>query len=153
MTIADQTSVAIVGGGLGGLTAAILLLRAGFDVQVYEQSKGLGELGAGINLGPNASRILHRIGIGDQLERTGVKPASFVQRRWDDGRILLRSPLGEGIERALGAPYYTFHRGDLHRALTDAIPAERVHLAHRFTGLMDHADRVEAHFENGSSIS
>jgi len=152
MTIADQTSVAIVGGGLGGLTAAILLLRAGFDVQVYEQSKGLGELGAGINLGPNASRILHRIGIGDQLERTGVKPASFVQRRWDDGRILLRSPLGEGIERAFGAPYYTFHRGDLHR-LTDAIPAERVHLAHRFTGLMDHADRVEAHFENGSSIS
>ena len=149
MTIADQTSVAIVGGGLGGLTAAILLLRAGFDVQVYEQSKGLGELGAGINLGPNASRILHRIGIGDQLERTGVKPASFVQRRWDDGRILLRSPLGEGIERAFGAPYYTFHRGDLHR-LTDAIPAERVHLAHRFTGLMDHADRVEAHFENGA---
>ena len=88
MTIADQTSVAIVGGGLGGLTAAILLLRAGFDVQVYEQSKGLGELGAGINLGPNASRILHRIGIGDQLERTGVKPASFVQRKAGPIRLL-----------------------------------------------------------------
>ena len=153
MTIAGQTSIAIVGGGIGGLTAAVLLLRAGFDVQVYEQSKALSEVGAGINIGPNASRILHRIGIANELERTGVKPASFVQRRWEDGRILLRAPLGEGVETAFGAPYYTFHRGELHRALTNAIPAERVHLAHRFTHLVDHCDRVEAHFENGSSIS
>ena len=153
MTIAGQTSIAIVGGGIGGLTAAALLLRAGFDVQVYEQSKALSEVGAGINIGPNASRILHRIGIADELERTGVKPARFVQRRWDDGRILLRAPLGEGVETAFGAPYYTFHRGELHRALTNAIPAKCVHLAHRFTHLVDHRDRVEAHFENGSSIS
>jgi len=121
VTIAGQTSIAVVGGGIGGLTAAVLLLRAGFDVQVYEQSKALSEVGAGINIGPNASRILHRIGIADELERTGVKPASFVQRRWDDGRILLRAPLGEGVETAFGAPYYTFHRGELHRALTNAI--------------------------------
>jgi len=153
VTIAGQTSIAIVGGGIGGLTVAALLLRAGFDVQVYEQAKVLREVGAGINIGPNASRILHRMGIADELERTGVKPASFVQRRWDDGRILLRSPLGEGVETAFGAPYYTFHRGDLHRALTNAIPAERVHLSHRFTHLVDHGDRVEAHFENGTSIS
>jgi len=153
VTIAGQTSIAIVGGGIGGLTAAVLLLRAGFDVQVYEQSKALSEVGAGINIGPNASRILHRIGIANELERTGVKPARFVQRRWDDGRILLRAPQGEGVETAFGAPYYTFHRGELHRALTNAIPARRVHLAHRFTHLVDHRDRVEAHFENGSSIS
>jgi salicylate hydroxylase len=153
VTIARQTSIAIVGGGIGGLTAAALLLRAGFDVQVYEQAKALGEVGAGINIGPNASRILRRIGIGYELERTGVKPAGFVQRRWDDGRILLGSPLGEGVETAFGAPYYTFHRGDLHRALVNAIPAERVHLAHRFTHLVDHGGRVEAHFEDGTSIS
>ena len=66
---------------------------------------------------------------------------------------MLRSPLGEGVETTFGAPYYTFHRGDLHCALTNAIPAERVHLAHRFTHLVDHGDRVEAHFENGASIS
>ena len=57
MTIAGQTSIAIVGGGIGGLTAATLLLRAGFDVQVYEQAKVLGEVGAGINIGPNAFRL------------------------------------------------------------------------------------------------
>ena len=153
VTIAGPTSIAIVGGGIGGLTAAALLLRAGFDVQVYEQAKMLGEVGAGINIGPNASRILHRMRIADELKGIGVKPISFVQRRWEDGRVLLRSTLGEGVETAFGAPYYTFHRGDLHRALSNAIPAERVHLAHRFTHLMDHGDRVEVHFENGSSIS
>jgi salicylate hydroxylase len=152
VTMAGQTSIAIVGGGIGGLTAAILLLRAGFDVQVYEQAKALGEVGAGINIGPNASRILYRIGIANELDRTGVKPARFVQRRWDDGRILLRSPLGEDVETAFGAPYYTFHRGDLHRALTNAISAERVHLVHCFTRLVDHGDRVEVYFENGNSI-
>ncbi len=122
-------------------------------MQVYEQAKALGEVGAGINIGPTASRVLHRMGIADELERTGVKPASFVQRRWDDGRILLSSPLGEGVETAFGAPYYTFHRGDLHRALTRAIPPQRIHLAHRFTKLVDHGDRVEAHFENDATIS
>ena len=153
MAIERRNSIAIIGGGIGGLTAAVSLLRAGFDVQVYEQARTLAEIGAGINIGPNASRILHRLGIADELERTGVKPVSFEQRRWDDGRILLRSPLGEAVETAFGAPYYTFHRGDLHRALTNAIPADRICLAHRFTHLVDHGDHIEAHFENGVSIS
>ena len=153
MNIARRTSIAIIGGGIGGLTAAASLLHAGFDVHVYEQAKALGEVGAGINIGPNASRILHRLGIAEVLGRTGVKPVTFDQRRWDDGRILLRSPLGEEVEAAFGAPYYTLHRSDLHRALVDAIPADHVHLAHRFTHLVDHGDRVEAHFENGASIS
>lgn len=153
MIIPRRASLAIIGGGIGGLTAAALLLQAGFDVQVYEQAPALEELGAGIRIGPNASRILHRLGIAEVLGRTGVKPETFDQRRWDDGRILLRSPLGDTIESAFGAPYYTFHRADLHRALADAIPRERVNLRHCFTHLVNHHDRVEAHFENGTSIS
>jgi len=153
MSIAHRVSVAIIGAGIGGLTAAVCLLRAGFDVEVYERAKALGEVGAGINIGPNASRILHRLGMAEVLARTGVKPVTFDQRRWDDGGFLLRSPLGETVETAFGAPYYTFHRGDLHRALANAIPAHCVHLAHRFTKMVDHGDRVEARFENGRSIS
>ena len=149
----NHSSFAVIGGGIGGLAAALCLLKAGFDVHVYEQAKALGEIGAGINIGPNASRILHRLGISDVLAKTGVKPLTFDQRRWDDGRYLLRSPLGEVVETAFGAPYYTFHRADLHRALADAIPPDRVHLAHQFTSLIDHGDCVEAHFENGTSIS
>lgn len=94
MTVARRPSVAIIGGGIGGLTAAASLRRAAFDVQVYEQARALSEIGAGINIGPNASRVLHRLGIAEELGRTGVKPVTFDQRRWDDGRVLLRSPLG-----------------------------------------------------------
>ena len=149
----ERTSVAIIGGGIGGLAAGATLLQAGFDVHVYEQAKALGEVGAGINIGPNASRILNRLGIADELTRVGVKPLTFDQRRWDDGRVLLRSPLGEAVESTFGAPYYTLHRGDLHRALAGAIPPERIHIGHRFIRLVDHCDGVEAHFENGRSIS
>jgi salicylate hydroxylase len=151
--MAGNMSVGIIGAGIGGLAAALSMLRAGFNVHVYEQATALGEVGAGINIGPNASRILHRLGLGERLGQTGVKPATFDQRRWDDGRILLRSPLGEAIETAFGAPYYTLHRADLHGALADAVPADRVHLAHRFTRLVDNGDCVEAHFESGKSVS
>src|SRR4029453_12342445 len=115
-------SVAIIGAGIGGLAAAASLLRAGFDVHVYEQARALGEVGAGINIGPNASRLLHRLGLAEVLEKTGIKPMTFDQRRWDDGRVLLRFRFGEAVETAFGAPYYTFHRADLHRALASAVP-------------------------------
>jgi salicylate hydroxylase len=68
MVQGTQAQVAIIGGGIGGLTAAAALLRTGFEVQVYEQARSLGEVGAGINIGPNASRILHRLGIAEELE-------------------------------------------------------------------------------------
>src|SRR5271168_2628485 len=104
MSRAHRASIAIIGGGIGGLTAAASLLQSGFDVDVFEKASALGEVGAGINIGPNASRILHRLGIAEVLGRTGVKPVTFDQRRWDDGRLLLRSPLGEPVEAAFGAP-------------------------------------------------
>jgi salicylate hydroxylase len=151
--MADGASIAVIGGGIGGLATAATLLRAGFDVHVYEQASALGEVGAGINIGPNASRLLHRLGLAERLAQTGIKPVTFDQRRWDDGRFLVRAPLGVLVEQKFGAPYYTFHRADLHAAIADAVPAERVHLGHRFTRLMDHGDKVEAHFDNGSSIS
>jgi len=138
---------------LAGSTAAACLLRAGFDVHVYEQASRLSEVGAGINIGPSASRVLHRLGIAEVLRETGVEPQSFDQRRWNNGHILLRSPLGAEVEGAFGAPYYTLHRGDLHRALVDVIPPDRLHLAHRFTQLLDYGDFVEACFENGASVS
>src|SRR5580704_4051810 len=151
--MAARGSVAIIGGGIGGLAAALSLLRAGFDVHVYEQAKVLGEVGAGINIGPNASRILHRFGLVEKLGAVAIKPSTFDQRRWDDGRFLLRAPLGAMIEETFGAPYYTFHRADLHGALADALPADRIHLGHRFTRLVDHGDRIEARFDEGRAIS
>ena len=89
-------SVAVIGGGIGGTAAALSLLQSGLDVHVYEQARELREVGAGIQVSPNASRVLHRLGLADTLARLGVKPLAFHQRRWQDGRTLLRTPLGHG---------------------------------------------------------
>ena len=82
--------------------------------------------------------------------RTGVRPLAWHQRRWDDGRTLLRTPLAEPLEAAFGFPHYQMHRADLLAALAAALPAERIHLGHRLTGLADRGDRVEAQFANGA---
>ena len=146
-------SVAIIGGGIGGIAAALSLLRAGADVHVYERAKTLSEVGAGIQVSPNASRILHRLGLAGALASMGVKPLAIHQRRWDDGRTLLRTPLAEAMEAAFGFPHYQMHRADLLNTLARALPEERLHIGHRFTALVDHGDRVEAEFENGTHIS
>jgi salicylate hydroxylase len=149
----DDLSIAVVGGGIGGLAAALSLLRAGFDVQVFEQASALMEVGAGIQISPNASRLLHRLGLGAALDRSGVRPVAVHQRRWDDGRTLQRAPLGEEVEAAFGAPYYHFHRADLLKALADALPPERLHLGHRLAGFTDHGHRLELQFAHGARVA
>jgi salicylate hydroxylase len=143
--------VGVVGGGLGGLTAALALLRAGFDVHVYEQASTLHEVGAGIQVSPNASRVLHALGLADDLARTGVRPRAWHQRRWDDGRTLLRTPLADPLESRFGFPHYQMHRADLLAALASAVPPKRVHLGHRLEALDDDGTRVEARFANGAT--
>jgi salicylate hydroxylase len=146
-------SIAVIGGGIGGLAAALSLSRAGFDVQVYEQTREVREVGAGIQISPNATRILHRLGLAETLATMGVQPLAMHQRRWDDGRTLGCTPLGEAVETACGAPYYQSHRADLLNALLSRIPAERLHVGHRLTDWIDHGNRVEAHFDNGKNIT
>jgi salicylate hydroxylase len=147
-----ELSVAIIGGGIGGLAAALSLLRAGADVHVYERARTLSEIGAGIQVSPNASRILHRLGLANSLAEMGVKPLAWHQRRWDDGKTLLRTPLGEAVEAAFGFPHYQMHRADVLATLVRALPLERLHIGHRFTALVDHGDHVEADFENGTHV-
>src|SRR5262245_36759310 len=85
----NNLSIAIIGGGIGGLAAALSLLQAGFDVHVYEQVRAPREIGAGIVLTPNATRLLYRLGLQGRLEAVGVAPLAWRQRRWDDGRTLM----------------------------------------------------------------
>jgi len=146
------TSVAVIGGGIGGLTAALCLVRVGFDVHVYEQARELREVGAGVQVSPNASRVLHGLGLAEELAGMGVRPVAFHQRRWDDGRTLLRTPLGDVAVEVFGFPYYQMHRADLLAALTRALPAERLHTGHRLTVLADECGRVSAGFENGAEV-
>ncbi len=143
--------IAVVGGGIGGLSAALSLLQAGFDVHVYEQARELSEIGAGIQISPNASRLLHRLGLKAAMDAAGVRPADVHQRRWDDGRTLQRAPLGPEVEATFGAPYYHFHRADLANLLAGALPPERVHVGHRLVEIDDDGAKVQARFENGAT--
>lgn len=143
-------SIAVIGGGIGGLSAALNLLQAGYDVQVYEQSRKSREVGAGIQVSPNASRIIESLGLGEQLEQVGVRPLAFHQRRWEDGRTLLGSPLGDAVLETFGFPYYQVHRGDLLAMLVGALPAERLHLGRKLIAFQDRGDRVDIQFESGA---
>ena len=145
-------SIAVVGGGIGGATAALCLLKAGFDVHVYERARELREVGAGIQVSPNASRVLHNLGLADKLAGLGVKPIAWHQRRWEDGRTLLRTPLAAAMEATFGSPHYQMHRADVLKTLVDAIPPERRHVGRSLTGFVDHGDKVEVQFQDGSSV-
>ncbi|HEY7650064.1 MAG TPA: FAD-dependent monooxygenase [Methylomirabilota bacterium] len=143
--------VIVIGAGIGGLTAALALRRIGIDVRVYDQAPELREVGAGIQLSPNATRLLHRLGLADGLARVGVRPAVIEHRRWQDGRVLLRQPLGEMCEQTFGAPYYHLYRPDLLAVLAAALPSGVVRLGRRCVAIDHHGDEAEATFEDGAS--
>ena len=149
---ARSLNVAVIGGGIGGLTAAVALRRAGCAVDVYEQAPQLTEVGGGINMGPNATRILRGLGLAEGLDREGVRPAGTHQRRWQDGRTLQRAPLNPLCEELYGAPHMTLHRADLLAIIASGFPAERIHLGHRLVGVADCGDSAEAWFENGERV-
>src|SRR6056300_333232 len=113
--------IAIVGAGLGGLTAAACLLDAGFDVTVYEQAPELGEVGAGIQISSNGSKVLHSLGLRAELERIGVKPLSYEFYLFDSAERIQGFNLGADHEEKFGSSYYQFHRADLHAILVGAV--------------------------------
>src|SRR3954466_8332593 len=101
--MSSNRSVALICGGIGGTAAALHLLRAGFDVNVYEQAPALAEVGAGIALTPNAIRLLHSLGLRAALNEAEVATTAWRQRRWEDGRTLLLSDIA-GYAGAHGEP-------------------------------------------------
>lgn len=146
-------SIAIVGGGIGGLTAALCLLKRGFAVTVYEQAEQLKEIGAGVQISPNAARLLHRLGLQKELDAIAVRPASFQMRRWSDDAVIFEAQLGAVCEQQFGAPYYTFHRADLHQVLANAVPREVIKLGHRLSEVREEGSRQILCFEGGAQAS
>ncbi|MGW7546562.1 FAD-dependent oxidoreductase [Streptomyces sp. NPDC054770] len=120
MASTQSFEVVIVGGGLGGMTAALSLRQRGLRVTVLEQAPQFGEIGAGIQTAPNASRILLGLGLRRQLEAIHTEPLDQVRRRWKDGSVIGLTQLGDACKKQYNAPYWHYHRADLHRVLTDA---------------------------------
>src|SRR6185436_4462075 len=124
--------IAIVGGGIGGLAAALFLRKAGLDATVYEQVPELRESGAGIVVSPNMVRPLRKIGLGEELSAFAVRlEAAWEFRRWNDGRVLFVQPMGDECERLYGAHCYVAHRADLLALLQRALPQHLLRLDHR----------------------
>ena len=115
--------VTIVGAGVGGLAAALALAARGLRPTVLERADVLAEAGAGVQLGPNAVRVLDALGVGEAARAAAFRPQAVEVRRARDARLLLRAPLGEAAERRWGAPYLQLHRADLQALLLAAVRA------------------------------
>ncbi|WP_108659565.1 FAD-dependent monooxygenase [Acuticoccus kandeliae] len=141
--------IAIIGAGLGGMTVAGLLQRAGFAVTVYEQADAFSRIGAGIHLSSNVTKIMRRLGIEDRLVEIGLHPDAFVSRKWDTGEVLFELPFDPASEAHYGGPYVNVHRGDLHAVLESALDHGTIAFGHRLAALESDGAGVRLTFENG----
>jgi len=112
--------IIVVGGGIGGAAAAVSLRRAGHKVTVLEQASHLAPVGAGIQLAPNATRILAQFGVAEALAEHALVPQRHVRRHWRDGTVLGERSLGDAVAARYGAPFWHVHRADLHAVLMAA---------------------------------
>src|SRR6476661_8934043 len=142
-------NVAVVGAGLGGLCAAIALRQRGFDVTVYEQAPELGEIGAGIQISPNASRVLIALGLDKEFEAIAFEPNRHVVRNWRTGSIVSATQMKGVFRPQYGAGYFGAHRADLHSVLQRALPAECVRANARCTGVRQDGERAIVTFADG----
>ena len=153
MAVADR--IAVIGGGIGGLTTALALLRRGLDVEVYEQAARLGELGAGIQISPNGTRILHALGLENALAAIQVLPLRKEIRHWRTGRTWNWYDLGATTQQRYGFPHVLLHRGDLHAMLVDGVrrlKPDAIHLTSRCIDVVQSDGHAEVRFENGEAV-
>jgi len=146
--------VLIVGGGIGGLTAALALLRMGIDVDVYEQAAELREVGAGVQLSANGTRALYALGVGESLKALSCEAMGKEIRLWNTGRTWKLFDLGAASIERYGFPYFTVYRPDLLEVLATAVRREKpdaIHLAAKCTGFTQADGRVTLHFDGGAA--
>src|ERR1041384_195740 len=139
--------IAIIGGGIGGLSAALALRQFGFEPQVFEQAPNLLDVGAAILIWPNAMRVLHRLGLADKIREHG---AVLEKARWlrCDGRLLNQFLLPKS-----DVPAVALHRADLQHTLVQALPQDTIHLGHVFKSYEQLPDQIIARFNNASSFA
>ena len=146
-------SIAIVGAGIGGLAAASLLLKQGYNVTVYEQAQRFARVGAGIQQSPNVMKVHRGLGIEKRLRETAFAPCTSLNRDAITGDTTNEYPLGKDVEDRYGAPFLAMHRGDLHAALADLVPAEHISLNRKLKSIEQDGTKVSLFFEDGERVN
>jgi salicylate hydroxylase/6-hydroxynicotinate 3-monooxygenase len=147
-----ETSIAVIGAGIGGLTAAACLLRLGLRVDVYEQAPQFAPVGAGIQLTANAMKALGGLGLIEQLRGIGFVPAAFRSREWDTGNITNVLTMGKALEQRYGAPDLMIHRARLHAALAALIPRHRIHFGRKLVAINHNESTATLVFADRSRV-
>ena len=147
-----MTTVAIIGGGVGGLTAYIALLKAGIEATVFEQAPAFARVGADLNLTPNAVRALDGLGLGDAVRTTAARPAFRLSRTWDTGEETSRLPMSDEAERKYGSPQLTIHRAELLNALLESVDPEGLVFGKQLDKIVDHGHANELVFADGTTF-
>ncbi|MCC6474702.1 MAG: FAD-dependent monooxygenase [Burkholderiales bacterium] len=153
MARTTQVPLLVVGGGLGGLTAALALSSRGIPCHVVEKSPQFGEIGAGLQIAPNASRILHRLGLFDAIRGTAVFPQQLVMMDAVSGERVTSVDLGRAFLERYQQPYFVIHRGDLLDALLAACrskPSITLEAGKALARIEDTADGADAFFADGT---
>ncbi|WP_246614180.1 FAD-dependent monooxygenase [Paractinoplanes bogorensis] len=142
--------IAVVGSGVGGLSAAIALQRRGFDVDVYDQARTLSEIGAGVSLGGNGMRVLDALGIGKEVRDVSAHLRRIQFHHWRTGEIFYEHPMGDWYEQRFGGPFLGIHRADFHRLLLSAYEGSPL-LGRRCVTVSESPDGVDLAFADGST--
>jgi len=150
--VSASCGIAIVGGGLAGLAAARALATFGMKAQVFEAAPALGEIGAAVNVSPQAVKALQAIGLGDRIAAVATASPGIYTRNMQTGEFLEFNDRHKNAAR-FGAPYYTFHRADLLDALASGLDHGAIHLGHRLTGMEEASDHTVLAFGNGSEVA
>jgi salicylate hydroxylase len=149
--MSSSCRIAIVGGGLAGVATANALKTFGFKAQLFEAAPALGEIGAAVNVSPQAVKALRAIGRGEEVAAVGYASPGIYTRNMQTGEFLEFNDRFKAGER-YGAPYYTFHRADLLDSLAAGLDPGDIHLGHRLTGIDERNDSAVLAFDNGVSV-
>jgi salicylate hydroxylase len=144
--------IAVIGAGIGGLAAAAALRQRGFDVQVYERAAQIAEVGAGLQMAPNAVKVIRGLGLEAPFMKLAVEPEHRVSLKWDDGSVLAREPMRGPMQALYDAPYCQTHRADLHRLLLSQVPDASIHTSAQCVGVRTLARGAVARFEDGAEV-
>ncbi len=145
-------AIAIIGAGIAGLTAAATLRKIGLDAHIYEQAQAFARIGAGIQMTPNAMKILRGLGLEEHIREVGFAPEVGYNREWDTGQITYLHPMGAKIEQRFGAPDISLHRAELHSALVSINPTAILHFDKKLVGLDRTGARYLLAFADGTRV-